>query len=409
MTQLSFIQPQIWTISDLTRYLRDLLEGDENLQDLWASGEVSNLSRPRSGHLYFTLKDSQSALRCVMWRPMVMRLPYLPQDGDAVQVHGSISIYETAGQYQLFADIIRPVGEGVLYQEFIRLKAKLEAEGLFDQERKRPIPLLPKKIGLVTSPTGAALRDILNTIQRRYTLAEVILAPTQVQGEGAPKTITAAIEALNEIADLDVILIARGGGSLEDLWAFNDEGVARAIASSNTPIITGIGHETDFTIADFVSDLRASTPTAAAELAAPNRQDLKTVLLESADSMTRVILTGIMDKRLEVDRLQHKLVLLSPGVRLRSDRQRLDEILHRAEKSTLHHLELKKAQLHGAIQHLESLNPLSALQRGYSAVTLHDGTIIHSIHQVQPGDRINVRVVDGAMTALVEEITGINE
>ena len=248
--------PASWTVTDLNRYLRQLLESDEHLQDIWVTGEVSNFSRPASGHIYFTLKDSSASLRCVMWRNTAQRQSFLPRDGEAIDVHGAISVYEAGGQYQLYADVFRQAGEGALYQEFLRLKAMLEAEGLFAPERKRPIPTRPNRIGIVTSATGAALQDMLNTLRRRYPLVEVVLAPTPVQGDEAPPKIVAALHDLARLANPDVILLARGGGSIEDLWAFNDEAVARAIAASPVPVITGVGHETDFTIADFVSDLR---------------------------------------------------------------------------------------------------------------------------------------------------------
>ena len=278
MTQIPLFQIPTWSVTELTRYLRDLLESDENLQDLWVEGEVSNLSQPSSGHLYFTIKDSSSALRCVMWRNAVTRQAFLPRDGDAIEVHGNISLYEASGYYQLYADLIRPAGEGALYQEFLRLKAQLESEGLFDPLRKKPIPAWPRIIGIVTSPTGAALRDMLRTIKRRYPPVEIILAPTAVQGEEAPAGILTAIDSLNRVVKPDVILLARGGGSIEDLRAFNDESIARAIVDSQAPVITGVGHETDFTIADFAADLRAATPTAAAELATPDQADLRQAL-----------------------------------------------------------------------------------------------------------------------------------
>ena len=244
MSQIPLYLPQVpssWTVSDLNRYLRELLESDELLQDVWVRGEVSNFTRATSGHLYFTMKDSSASLRCVMWRNTAIRQSFIPRDGDAIEVHGSISVYEAGGQYQLYADILRPAGEGVLYQEFLRLKARLEAEGLFDPERKRPIPPRPQRIGIVTSPTGAALQDILNTLKRRYPLAEVVLAPTPVQGEDAPQGIIKALQDLVRIANPEVIILTRGGGSIEDLWAFNNEQVARTIASSPVPIITGVG------------------------------------------------------------------------------------------------------------------------------------------------------------------------
>jgi len=266
--------PQTYTVSKLTFHIRKLLEENEVLQDVWVQGEISNLSRPASGHIYFTLKDASAALKCVMWKTSAMRLnPSITlraglslRDGMAVEVHGKIGVYEPAGQYQLYADQIRPVGEGALYQEFMRLKALLEAEGLFDPDRKRNIPEIPHKIGIVTSTTGAALRDILNTLRRRLPLVEVLLAASPVQGTDAPPAIVKAIQSLHYQLP-DVIILARGGGSIEDLWAFNDERVVRAVADSQIPIICGVGHETDFTLCDFAADLRAPTPTAAAELA----------------------------------------------------------------------------------------------------------------------------------------------
>src|SRR5512134_1641005 len=264
--QPTLFSTQQWTVSKLTFYIRKLLEENEVLQDVWVQGEISNLSRPASGHVYFTLKDSSAALKCVMWKTSALRLRMGLQDGMEVEVHGRIGVYEVSGQYQLYADQIRPVGEGALYQEFMRLKSMLEAEGLFASERKRPIPMFPHRIGIVTSATGAALRDMLNTLRRRLPLVEVILAPSPVQGVEAPPALVKALQSL-VLQSPDVILLARGGGSIEDLWAFNDERVVRAVANSRVPVICGVGHETDFTLSDFAADLRAPTPTAAAELA----------------------------------------------------------------------------------------------------------------------------------------------
>ncbi|HEX6269643.1 MAG TPA: exodeoxyribonuclease VII large subunit, partial [Anaerolineales bacterium] len=264
--QPALFSTQQWTVSRLTLYIRRLLEENEVLQDVWVQGEISNLSRPASGHIYFTLKDSSAALRCVMWKTSASRLGIPLQDGREVEVHGRIGIYEVSGQYQLYVDQIRPLGEGALYQEFLRLKSMLEAEGLFAPERKRSIPMFPRRIGIVTSGTGAALRDMLNILRRRLPLVEVILAPSPVQGIEAPPALVEAIRLLNYHLP-DVILLARGGGSIEDLWAFNDERVVRAVAMSEVPVICGVGHETDFTLCDFAADLRAPTPTAAAELA----------------------------------------------------------------------------------------------------------------------------------------------
>ncbi len=260
MLDLTIFPRLLWSITEITRYLRDLFDSDDLLQDIWVLGEISNLARPNSGHMYFTLKDTNCALRCVMWRTSVAQLKFDPKDGQSVEAHGKLGIYEVSGQYQLYADALRPAGEGALYQEFLRLKNLLEMEGLFDPAQKKPIPRFPRKIGIITSPTGAAIRDMLNTISRRFPCVDVVIAATTVQGSEAPPGIIAALERLERNVQPDIILLARGGGSIEDLWAFNDEKVARAIAACSVPIITGIGHETDFTIADFVSDLRAPPP-----------------------------------------------------------------------------------------------------------------------------------------------------
>ncbi len=403
MTQLPLLQPQSWSVAQVTRYLKELLESDHNLADLWVQGEVSNFSQPRSGHLYFTIKDGSSALKCVMWRSMAQRQRYLPQDGDAIEVHGSISIYEASGQYQLYADTIRPVGEGALYQEFLRLKAQLEAEGLFDAERKRSVPEWPRRIGIVTSPTGAALRDMLNILKRRYPLVEVILAPTAVQGEAAPPGIVSALRTLNLIATPDLILLARGGGSIEDLWAFNDEGVARTIFASEAPVISGVGHETDFTIADFVADLRAPTPTAAAELATPDWADLMAALNDQNQRLVRATLGQTAAQRWTLKELRNRLQRQTPLTRIQNDRQRLDEFVHRSELTLGHQLKLHGSQLSGLGRRLESLNPMAILNRGYAVVSQADGTIVRSVTQVQPGDELNVRVSDGEFDIRVQQ------
>jgi exodeoxyribonuclease VII large subunit len=398
MSQLPLFSPHLpvsWSVSDLNRYLRELLESDELLQDVWVQGEVSNFSRPASGHLYFTLKDTSASLRCVMWRNTVIRQSFLPRDGDAIEVHGAISVYEAGGSYQLYADIFRAVGEGALYQEFLRLKALLESEGLFDQERKRPIPLKPNRIGIVTSPTGAALQDILNTLQRRYPLVEVVLAPTPVQGEEAPLGIITALRDLVRLAKPDVVILARGGGSIEDLWAFNDERVARAIIASPVPVITGIGHETDFTIADFVSDLRAPTPTAAAELATPNQADLRLDLSELNENLNRLFLTYQSELRWDLKELQNRLDRNSPMAHIQSDIQRVDELDHRVGASIQHKLQLARTHLMGIIQQMTALSPTAVLERGYAILTNQAGQTISRVGQVGDGDALNVQVSDG--------------
>lgn len=406
MTQLSFFQPPSWTVTDLTRYLRELLESDENLQDVWVQGEVSNLNSPSSGHLYFTLKDSGASLKCVMWRNSVLRQVFRPKEGDAVEAHGNISVYESGGQYQLYADLIRPAGEGALYQEFLRLKARLQAEGLFDEARKRPIPRWPHTIGIVTSPTGAALRDVLNTLRRRYPLASVVLSATPVQGGDAPAGIVAAIRQLNRQVRPDVILLVRGGGSIEDLWAFNDEGVARAIVDSEAPVIAGVGHEVDFTIADFACDLRAPTPTAAAELATPNQADLRIDLEDFEQRMLRNITACLASFRGRLVSLQTSLRMRSPLNRIRGGRQRLDDLSHRAVIALQHELQLQAVRLAGVEQRLGALNPLAVLERGYAVVSRIGGQKITSVSQVSPGDELSVRVRDGEFGAQVRDNQG---
>ena len=390
-----------WTVTDLTRHLRQLLEGDTALQGVWVQGEISNLSRPSSGHVYFTLKDSSASLRCVMWKTEAVRLRVGLQDGMAIEVHGSLGIYEIAGQYQLYADSLRPLGEGVLFQEFLRLKVLLEADGLFDVTRKRLIPNLPRRIGIVTSPTGAALRDMLNTLRRRMPLADVTLAPVPVQGDEAPLAIQAALRNLNRVIVPDVILLARGGGSIEDLWAFNDERVVRAVSESQAPVITGVGHETDFTLADFAADLRAPTPTAAAELASSiTVMELRQTLVEMAR-----ILGGSMGVLFErqhnlLEGFQSGLRFYSPIRRVQTERQRLDELNRRGNAAQAYRLELTAARLKGLENRLTALSPLAVLQRGYAVVTKNK-RIVTSKAQVQDGDALCVRLRDGEFDARV--------
>jgi exodeoxyribonuclease VII large subunit len=338
-----------------------------------------------------------------MWRNQVANLAFLPQDGDAIEIHGSISIYEASGNYQLYGDLIRPAGEGTLYQEFLLLKAKLEAEGLFDPQRKRAIPPWPQTIGIITSPTGAALRDMHDTIQRRYPLVKLVLAPTQVQGDQAAKGILSALEALNHLIKPDLILVARGGGSIEDLMAFNNEQVARAIADSTAPVITGIGHETDFTIADFAADLRAPTPTAAAELATPNQADLQASLRELSRELTSSTKSYLLEKRVGLERQHTRLHFRTPLTQVRRDQQRLDELNHRAGQALFYTVEIHRTRLAGLELRIHSLNPRAILKRGYSIVTHPDGSLVSSTRQIQTNDDLQVQVSDGAFPVRVQD------
>lgn len=382
------------TVSQLTFRIRKLLEENPELQDVWVTGEISNLSRPASGHIYFTLKDKNASLRCVMWKTDALRTRPNLQEGAAVEVHGRIAVYEPQGQYQLIANLIQAKGEGALFQEFLRLKSMLEAEGLFDPERKRTIPEHPRVIGIVTSATGAALRDMLNTIRRRQPLAKVILAPSPVQGVDAPPALVDAIQALNQ-QNLDVILVARGGGSIEDLWAFNDERVVRAVAASQVPIISGVGHETDFTLCDFAADLRAPTPTAAAELATQTTlDDLRFQLSAYQSRLTDLTSNLLADHEALISSLATRLKYVSPERRIQSEFQRLDELSRRAFSALNHRIQLQSARVDGISKRLNALNPAGILARGYAIITRRsDGKIVGKVSQAH--GEMNVHVSDG--------------
>ena len=404
MSQPSLFASVTWTVSRLTQHIRTLLETDATLQDVWVQGEISNLGRPSSGHIYFTLKDAGASLRGVIWKGDARRLTLPLQDGMEIEAHGRIGVYEPQGAYQFYADIIRPVGEGVLYQEFLRLKAMLEAEGLFDVERKLPIPELPHKIGIVTSATGAALRDMLNTLRRRLPLVEVVLVPSPVQGDEAPLNLVDALAALDRLQP-NVILLARGGGSIEDLWAFNDERVVRAVAASEIPVISGVGHETDFTLCDFAADLRAPTPTAAAELATPiTITDLSAYLQGMKTGLAAATLNLLTAHQTELNSLAAGLRFVSPLRRIQTDRQRLDDLARRSLSALRHRLALDGSQLGGIERRLESLNPLAVLERGYAVVMRQaDGKLVSKTGQVKQADEIQIRVSDGAFEAVVSK------
>ncbi len=396
----TFSEP--YTVSQLTGYIRRLIEDDPELSDVWVEGEVSNFSRASSGHCYFTLKDAGSQIGCVMWRSVAKVQDYLPVGGDLVLAHGRVGVYEAGGRYQLYVDQLRPAGVGDLYRQFELLKARLEAEGLFAPERKRPLPRFPRRIGVVTSPSAAALRDILNVLGRRYPLAEVLLAPTPVQGDDAPPQIVAAIEALNGRDDVDIIIVARGGGSLEELWAFNDERVARAVAASRIPVICGVGHETDFSLADFAADVRAPTPSAAAELVAPDRAELRAQVKGLAAALMGALQGAIEERRWRLAEQTRALKHLSPAVQLAQARQRVDDLLGRAEAAVRHSLTLRRERLGGLTGRLAGVSPLGTLERGYAIVRHREtGAVVRSVAQVASGDALDVRVADGEFDAEV--------
>lgn len=402
MFQAPLFPPPSLTVSEITRYLRELFDSDEILREVWVQGEISNLSRPASGHIYFTLKDQSAALKCVIWKQTAWRLPLTLQNGMAIEAHGAISIYERDGQYQLYADAVRLTGEGALYQEFLRLKTRLETEGLFAAERKKPLPEMPVGIGVVTSATGAALQDILNTLRRRFPLVEVVLAPCAVQGEEAPLQIVNALRLLNQEPGVDVILVARGGGSLEDLWAFNDERVVRAIADSELPVITGIGHETDFTLADFAADVRAATPTAAAEQAVPDRAELREQFLTVSSLLGAAWQQRYNSERGQLLDASRRIELRSPAWRVRNDRQRLDDLQGQLFKNERHRLEILRGKTLSLHKRLASLSPQAVIQRGYAIVRTAEGELIKSVRQVHRSDMLDIHVADGMIMAQVQ-------
>ncbi len=395
---------ETWSVSELTGYIRDLFAIDFRLQDVEVEGEISNFTQARSGHLYFTLKDAQAQLKCVMWRSAAEQLRILPRDGDAVVVHGRISIYEAGGIYQLYADGLQPAGRGDLALAFERLKQQLADEGLFAEAHKKPIPQFPRKIGIVTSADAAALRDILNVLARRWPLAQVLIAPTLVQGSDAPSQIVRALQWLDGRNDIDTILIARGGGSLEDLWAFNDERVARAIFAAQHPIISGVGHEVDFTITDFVADLRAPTPSAAAELATPDIAEIRPLAAALQERLATAMADQLEMKRGQVQTLLRHLGHLSPRARLDSHRQRLDMLHGRLHQTMQRRLDRQQNRLALLQAQLATVGPLATLARGYAIVRDGDGRIVRSVGQVSVGDGLEVQVGDGRLGVTVQTV-----
>ncbi len=394
-------------VAQLNSYLRELLEADEIVRDVWVEGEISEFRRYPSGHCYFTLKDAGATLRGVMWRTYADRHPSLPRVGDAVLAHGKVSIYETRGELQLVVDTIMPAGVGLLNARFEELKQRLAAEGLFNPERKRPLPDLPRRIGIVTSPQAAALQDMLNILRRRFPLVDVVIAPCLVQGEHAPESIVAALHAIYKI-DLDLIILARGGGSIEDLWCFNDEVVARAVFASPVPLITGVGHETDTTIVDFVADLRAPTPSAAAELAVPAMDLLAD---EIAYLRTRLdMAVAIQPRREQCERLVQRMNQVAPLRRIAQNRQQIDERVRRIMVQMVRQNQLHQSHLDGLQSQLRALSPLATLKRGYALVRrTSDAHLLTNPDQVAPGDHVIITTHAGDLYAQVIHPTAEEE
>ncbi len=434
---------KIYSVAELNRTARGLLESQLPL--VWVTGEISNLARPSSGHLYFSLKDSSAQVRCAMFRYRAQLINCALANGAQVVARGRVSVYEARGEFQLVVEHLAPAGEGALQQAFEQLKQRLLAEGLFEPEHKRPLPLLPQRIGVITSPTGAAIRDVLTVLQRRFPGIDVRIYPVPVQGKDAPPAIVKALSRANRRKDCDVLLLTRGGGSLEDLWAFNDEQVARAMFASQVPIVSAVGHEVDFSIADFVADKRAATPSAAAELLSPDVQQWRMDSAQLAQRLQRVLLTQIQQKhqhlkhlqarlrhprqhldhltqRLEglnlrlqqhwhhrlqqkhqqVQQLQARLKQHNPALRLKPLRLQHSYLQHRLQQAMQQHLEQQQQRLSTLAHQLDTVSPLATLQRGYAIVReAQSGEVIRQAQAVQAGDEVTATLAEGELNCRV--------
>lgn len=396
---------EILTVSQLNRYVKSLLDGDFRLRDLFLRGEISNYTRHyRSGHLYFTLKEGGSAVKAVMFAGYAQELAFEPENGMAVILRCSVSLYERDGSYQIYVYEMQPDGRGALQVAFEQLYRKLQVQGLFDETNKKPIPRFAQRIGVVTSETGAALQDILNILSRRCPMAQVVFAPALVQGREAPDSLIAALQALDEWGKCDVIIIGRGGGSMEDLWCFNDERLVRQIVACHTPIISAVGHETDFTLCDYAADLRAPTPSAAAELASVKMEQLEERLEILADRTKRAAGHYLAQKEQQLQRLSLQLTHLTPERRLQEYAEKLQNLWNMIQSSEKSVIIKKQEALRLQSARLQALDPMARLAGGYSIV-LKDGRVLSSIQQVQEGDHLQVRLHDGTLRVLTEEVT----
>ncbi|MDP9381110.1 MAG: exodeoxyribonuclease VII large subunit [Chloroflexota bacterium] len=395
---------QLLSVSTLNAYLAELFAYDPVLSDVWVEGEITNFSQSSKGHVYFTLKDGAAQMPCALFRSHLARVNAPLGNGQAVIAHGRVSLWQDTGKLQFYVDMVQPEGMGRLELEFQALKARLEEEGLFDPARKRGLPRFPATIGIVTSPQAAALQDMLNVLNRRYPLAEIVLSPTAVQGDGAGTQVAAAIESLHRRVRVDVIIVARGGGSMEELWAFNEEVVARAIFASPVPVISGVGHEVDYTIADYVADLRAPTPSAAAELVAPNIAELRSSLRGAREFLDARIREQVEAARMDVRHMEGHLQRLSPAHTLERLRERL-LLLHDGVLTRLgHSVQLRRSRLEGQRKRLEALAPESVLRRGYAVVTTEDGRPVMSAAGVEVGEDLLTCFGNGTVRSLVMSV-----
>ncbi len=394
-------QPRIFTVLDINRFVSGLVKNTPFLQDCWVEGEVSKVSVPASGHCYFTLKDNNAEIRAVIWRSKLNgKIRELLTQGNAVEVHGAVDVYEKGGTYQLSIDAVRPKGRGNIYEELEKLRKKLAAEGLFDEARKRPLPRIPGTIGVVTSPSGAALHDILNTLKNRWPLTEVWLSPASVQGEAAPSEMIAALRKLYDLKP-DVIILARGGGSAEDLWCFNDEMLVRAVAESPVPLITGVGHEVDTTLVDYASDVRAPTPTGAAVRAVPALEEIIFDLSQLESRLDKAADSRLQQLWLSVDLLEKRLTMQSPEAKIANEKRALDQLTARLQMAQANYFMRQKNALEGLEKRLSALNPENVMKRGYAFVRQEE-KVVTSAAELDTGDRIRIRFFDGEKSAVVD-------
>jgi len=400
--------PGALTVTELNEYIRRIIDGCVPLSDVYVKGEISNFKNHYStGHYYFTIKDEGSQLRSVMFRASAAKMKFMPEDGMKIVAHGRVSSFVRDGAYQLYCDSMEPDGVGALYIAFEQLKRKLESEGLFDPSRKKPLPKIPTRVGIITSATGAAIRDMINVCGRRFPYAKLVLFPSLVQGPGAPEQLIAGMNYFNMTRSVDVIIIGRGGGSIEDLWAFNDEGLARTVASSAIPVISAVGHETDFTICDFVADRRAPTPSAAAEIAVPDTVELKRKISNIVTREADVVLAMTKAWRARLDVLSGTRAMRNPQNSIDDKRVLLDGLSDRIMRAEENILRMKKTEMASEAGKLNVLNPLSVIARGYSAVYKDDGTLVKSVEDVGIGEKISFRTVDGAAVCTVDEVKKI--
>ena len=393
----------VLTVTELNEYIKAKLETDRLLKNVTVKGEISNFTRHSSGHLYFSIKDKGSVIRAVTCKGASQKLVFYPENELMVVVSGRNGAFVRDGQYQIYVESMQPDGKGSLALAFEQLKKKLASEGLFDQSRKKPIPKIPKRIGVITSPTGAAVRDVINVVTRRFPYAEILIYPALVQGAGSAASLIGAVEYFDKTSSCDVLIIGRGGGSIEELWSFNDEGLARAIYKCRIPVISAVGHETDFTICDFVADLRAPTPSAAAELAAPDTAKLLKQFSNITTLLNKYLTNRLEQYRLRLDHLQSSPALTSAGYLIDEKNMQLLRLTSELERAGVSVVRDKRMQFTEKVAKLEALNPMSVLTRGFSAV-YKDSKLLKSVSDVQKGDTVTVRMKDGTLEAACTDV-----